>query len=813
MYQDTIFRDDTGESGSPRLIADGGMVSDEEEHWRALFPFGQPYENQEHGIKTAINTGANNGYSVVEGACGTGKTLMALVAGLTLCRDPDTDYERVVVATPLRQQMRAFEEDLKAINEHAASGETGPEPVTAVSLVGKKDVCPYSTGGSFSDGDVYTRCNPLRNSTREIVYDDSGDTGHGPDANPVANAMGLVNDAHEKTSDPTILDTAASPFADHPFEFDEQEYCPYYAQYLADDITDESSIPTDGRVLTRKRLMTDAVEYGTCPHTTMRDAMLDAEVVVGNYQHVFNPQIVDTFSGPLVNENTFLIVDEAHTLLRRVREELSDDTTHTTLVEAVDECRQVEQWLDSQNSKYQHRAQSILEQTDVSRDDIEELKAFLDGLASKVAQEARQQLNTAFPDRSPPYFDIDDVEVAFDDPQNATTDTLREWAREEGYNDSLWERGETIGEAIADIKSTIKREVENKTGEGTKFAEAAGGFLCDWASYDHTYYFRELRLVDRGLLNDEFTGWKATTRAELWLNNLIPASELASKLDSFGGGVLMSATLAPLDVFAQTAGLNYLTERPVETEIYELAFPEANRDSYAVELPPFTYDNRGDPSEAMSANGDATTGNRTRQQYLEALKDVITATPGNVMVYLPSYSEAEWATASLEDAVDKPVLCDVSSTNQETDALKEEFIDGEPKVLATSLRGTLTEGVDFSGDRLSAAVVVGVPILPFVDPLPKALLNAYQDEYGYQAGFDYAFGAPAVRKARQALGRVIRGTDDVGVRVFLDKRYTPAAGGNKEVRSLIPDAVAEEYTPITPDELSSKLTNFWANRG
>jgi len=799
-------------TSSPQYRADGGFHHRTAPDWQEIFPFESAYDAQREGIEQALSTGRNNGYLVLEGACGTGKTLLALTAGLTLARDPDTDYSQVVVATPLRQQMAVFEADLKTINKTVNAPSESVSPVTAVSLVGKADVCPYSTGGSFSNSKVYQRCNPLRQSTRKAVYVEGDGRQAASSENPVRNAMSLVADAKDKTHEPTVLDEAVSDFGEYPPEKEDISYCPYYAQYLADDIADESSIPTNGRILTRDRLMTDAVEYGTCPHTTMRDAMYDAEVVIANYQHIFNPQIVDTFSESLVTEDTFLIVDEAHTLFEQVREELSANTTHTTLTEGAAECRQVLNWLSSSRSGARNRAEAIIEDSDVTADDVDELREFLDALSEKIADEAQALIGREHPDATLPYYDIDDLAVGFDDPSTATTDSLMRWSQNAGFDETLWTRAEPVGEVVADIKETINREVEGKTGRGTKYAKAAGSFLSEWATQDHTAFFRELRVVDRGTLNDEYTGWKSTLRAELWLNNLIPAGELASKLDAFGGGILMSATLAPLDVYCQNAGLNYLVDRPVETSIFDLSFPPENRLSLAVDLPPFIYDNRGDPFGEPDDPGAASTAQEVRQQYLTAMANVCRETPGNVMLYLPSYTEAEWAATELESLIEKEILCDESSGNLATKELKTEFFEGPAKVMTTSLRGTLTEGVDFSGDRLAAAVVVGVPIVPYTSTRKQALLEAYQDEYGYNSGFEFAFTIPAVRKARQAVGRVIRGTDDVGIRVFLDRRYTPNAQNDREVRSLIPDVVTEEYDAIAPESLTDELSTFWESK-
>jgi DNA excision repair protein ERCC-2 len=257
----------------------------------------------------------------------------------------------------------------------------------------------------------------------------------------------------------------------------------------------------------------------------------------------------------------------------------------------------------------------------------------------------------------------------------------------------------------------------------------------------------------------------------------------------------MSATLEPLDVFREVTGLDRFESegRPVVERTYPLAFPEENRASFAVDAPKFTYANRGAPGE----------GTRTRQLYGDLLRD-IAQEPGNVLVGMPNYAEAEWAAAHLRERISKPVLLDESSGDDATEALKREFFADGGKVLVTSLRGTLTEGVDYRGDRLSAAVVCGVPIINTASPRTRAVRTAYDRVFGN--GFEYALTVPAVRKARQAIGRVIRGPEEVGVRVLLDARYARESWDG--VREHLPEAEREEFQPVSPDMLSLGLERF-----
>jgi DNA excision repair protein ERCC-2 len=174
---------------------------------------------------------------------------------------------------------------------------------------------------------------------------------------------------------------------------------------------------------------------------------------------------------------------------------------------------------------------------------------------------------------------------------------------------------------------------------------------------------------------------------------------------------------------------------------------------------------------------------------------------------MPSYAEAKWMAGELDERLSKTVLLDEASDDGATERLKADFFGGGEKVLVTSLRGTLTEGVDYRGDRLAAAVVCGVPIINTSSPRTRALKTAYDREFG--DGFEAALTVPAVRKARQAIGRVIRGPEEVGIRAFVDARY--ARDSWNSVREYFPAIEREEFSPVSPDMLRFGVDRFWSS--
>lgn len=803
----------TADSDVPPIYTDGGFgassqTGQETHHWSNIFPFGAPYPNQKQGIKSTLENGRKNGYSLIEGACGTGKTLMALTTGISLVRDPDTEFERVLVITPVKQQQQAFVEDLKSINDAARDDLIPISPVSGVTIVGKADICPYVESGNIESGDIYDDCTKLRKNTRSMMEEQAGD--------PVDNAMDLIDIAERDMDKPIEYDGNDSPFGQTPVPGIEDRFCPFYAQYRADDITDQHSILSKGRVLDRERLMQEAINYGSCPHTIMRDSMLNSEVVIGNYNHVFSPLTVETFSNPLIDDKTYLVIDEAHQLVEEVRDHLSFQTSHTAVDRAASRCRDVANWLSQSSSSRGNLANSVFKKYEtLEPEDVTAFGEFLEYLGDEIEDIILDKIEHAHPGCNPPYYDLGDFDIPLRDPESSSVDTITEMAHLEGYSCEVWEKAEDVGEAVSEIIGAINREIRDKTGNGAKYAKGVGNLLSDWAESNHTEYYREIRLVDRGFRSTDFDKqWKQTHKAELWLNNCIPGDRIASRLDDFGGGVIMSATLAPISVYKQNIGLNYLTDRPSNEEIFGLTFPEGNRCSLAVDVDAFTYSNRfsTNPEYQPDDQEKLDRMHNTRETYLSAMADVVRNTPGNILIGTPSYAEATWAADGLrERGITKEILLDQPSSNEDTTKLKEEFFAGPPKTLVTGLRGTLTEGVDYPGDQLSAVVCVGLPIVNTMSDRMAAIETAYDENFS-GPGFRYAFSIPALRKTRQGLGRVIRGADDVGIRILLDERYTSTSQHKNKVRRYFPDTAASEFRSIQPDELSTEIQSFWRGR-
>ncbi|MFB6127501.1 MAG: ATP-dependent DNA helicase [Halolamina sp.] len=773
--------------------------------WREVFGHDEPYPEQADGVEAALSVARDGGYLALEGACGTGKTMLALTAGVELVRDPDSDFERVLVLTSVKQQLRQFETDLRTLNENRPDDW---RPVSGLTLVGKADVCPYAREGSggVTEETVYDRCEGLRERTRNLV----GDGGDTTAAALASDARSAQIDLASSEAGPDYLATAGepTPYLPETPEYDGTataegtEYCPFYAQFL-DDLPEEGdpaeAVPfdwADRGHIDAAELVRLAAGHGSCPHSVMGALAPQVEVVVANYYHAFDPTTAGSFTGALLDDSTFVVCDEAHMLEPRVRDLVSDGVADATLRDAVNELTRVIQPVafDDQEGRTTADAELVrgeLADSDVSIDDVRRLRSFIEELREELDRRVKAHLDDERPDWRADLTDLDDAELPLRDPETPEPDDVSEWADRAGYGEAVWAKAEPVGALVARVLNDAEDEDKQRA------ASTVGRVLNAWYRLDHETYFRELRLERTWDETEPPDAWRRAYNARLELHNCVPSDAIGQRLAEFGGGVLMSATLAPLDVFRRVTGLEYLAEegRPVETRTYGLGFPDSNRASFAVDAPKFTYDNRGPPGEDTPC----------RRAHADAAATVA-ASPGNVLVGMPSYAEAEWMAGELDERLEKPVLLDESSDDDVTEALKAAFFNGPGKVLVTSIRGTLTEGVDYEGDRLAAAVVCGVPIVDTSSPRTRAVETAYDRSFD-GSGFETALTVPAVRKSRQAIGRVIRGPEEVGVRALVDARYARESWNS--VREFFPEAAREEFQPVSPDMLQFGLNRFW----
>jgi len=586
-----------------------------------------------------------------------------------------------------------------------------------------------------------------------------------------------------------------------------------------------------------------ATEQGVHPYSAMFDLLPAADLLIGNYNHLFDPRTAGIFREKIDLEATFLACDEAHNLTERVRDLRTTSRAGSTVRRARGELGVLLGTEGSAGLSAAVRSAHIerLGDAAVSRKDLEALldlfDLFEDVLSETGASALEAELDAEGGDGSRAdagsnagsteaiYALPRTIEAGLQEPERDAPDRLTTRIREAGLED--------LFAATPELAEALHQVLSDWTGaddpEAFTLSATVGvlRYLARWVDAGDVRYSRQLVLERRASAPERIRlprdaspeGLAANHRehytARIELRLCLPDRVLAAFFEEIGAGLLMSATLYPFGAFARTVGIEEVREQgtPVATDTYELPFSAGDRKSFAVSATPFTYRSRGptpDP-ERTTADGTAAAGSgltdaqrATRRQYARVLEATVAETSGNVLIAMPSYAEAGWAAATLRAAIergtipDRPILRDEPSPNAETEALKREFFaEGAsvPKVLVTGLRGTLVEGVDYDGERLAAAVVCGVPIAPSGSGSQRAIRFAYESVFGENRGYEFALTVPAVRRARQAIGRVIRGEGDVGVRLLVDGRYATERGRGA-VRELLPAHEREEFRVV-----------------
>ena len=179
---------------------------------------------------------------------------------------------------------------------------------------------------------------------------------------------------------------------------------------------------------------------------------------------------------------------------------------------------------------------------------------------------------------------------------------------------------------------------------------------------------------------------------------------------------------------------------------------------------------------------------------------------GNYIVFFPSYEYLNnvlehFETEDYEILVQKRGMS-ISDRNK----ILHEFdtVSEVSKIGFFVIGGSFAEGIDYIGDKLSGVLIVGVA-LPQFNPYNE-LLKSYFDEE-FDMGYDYAYTYPGMNKVIQAVGRVIRTDDDIGVGILFDDRYS-----HRKYRELFPRNWSHAKWIRRNTYLQNYLEEFWKKR-
>lgn len=244
----------------------------------------------------------------------------------------------------------------------------------------------------------------------------------------------------------------------------------------------------------------------------------------------------------------------------------------------------------------------------------------------------------------------------------------------------------------------------------------------------------------------------------------ISPSDVTSFLRKTKGVLHMSGTLQPLEQYVRTMGLPSDTI----TKIYPSPFPKDHlKVVYMGNVTTKQEEMRNDPSISSRIH-----------RYIAKMCNAVDR---NTLVFFPSYKMMREMRPFLEGYVKKKMYWEEPRQLKRTLQSLDAFRKGRDGVFFSVMGGSIAEGIDFPGDELCFAIIVGIPYPPPTLE-SKAMSALYDEKFGSGKGWEYVSAAPTLRKMKQAIGRLIRTEDDRGMAVIMDKR---AARYPKELDAVL----------------------------
>ncbi|MDD2582793.1 MAG: ATP-dependent DNA helicase [Desulfuromonadaceae bacterium] len=247
-----------------------------------------------------------------------------------------------------------------------------------------------------------------------------------------------------------------------------------------------------------------------------------------------------------------------------------------------------------------------------------------------------------------------------------------------------------------------------------------------------------------------------------------------------------SATLKPFDYYVRLSGLD---SGKVMTAEFESPFPSDRRKLLIIPQISTRYSHR----------------ERNYVRIADAIRRITALRQGNYFVFLPSFGFLERVAALFHPPDGFTVVRQERGMKAKDIEAVVEMLRSQsvPTIVFAVQGGSFSEGMDYAGDMIIGAFVVGPP-LPTYDLEREQMREYYQQKYG--AGFDYAYTIPAMAKAVQAAGRVIRSETDKGLIVLMDSRFLEASYS----QSMPTDWFGSDVTEMVSDRILSDVAGFWA---
>jgi DNA excision repair protein ERCC-2 len=470
-----------------------------------------------------------------------------------------------------------------------------------------------------------------------------------------------------------------------------------------------------------------SIEYAEkrriCAWAAAREAASDADILVCDYNHLFLESVrkASLSSMGIELENVIVVVDEAHNLPDRILRSLNRHLTYRMLGSGIDQLREYCDEMEKKGNAGFADGGSIA----VGRDCETALQAFRKKFSvwmKKMRESAK---------------DTKDIGNKIEEKVDAgmiLAMLRQELAKEELELETL----------IAQLMRVDEGELDQEDDDEDEELDAhrVGIFL----SILHEYELNPALCV---VFNSQGDDHRITTHL------LDPGIVSGRIFKSLVGGILMSGTLTPPEMYAETLGI------------------QSRRCAFHSYPSPFLEDRRpvmiaADVTSKFTARGPENT-----KRIRNHISAVLQSTPGHVAIFCQSYKMLEEIVGEEYWPGRRTYIEDRTWSKRVVDTRLNDLYnarDGGIKVvLAGVFGGRLSEGVDYSGNILDAVICVGIPIAP-QSVSQEALRDYIETKHGRGKGWKYGAIQPAVNSVLQGMGRAIRKVEDRAFILLLDNR-------------------------------------------
>jgi DNA excision repair protein ERCC-2 len=535
---------------------------------------------------------------------------------------------------------------------------------------------------------------------------------------------------------------AVCPVPGMPCRADQCEYAKGYFNRIGDAVT---SLVARG-AMPVEVVAEVAQAHKVCPFELSLDAALEADVVIADYNYVFDPvaRLLRFADG----QGLGLLIDEAHQLFPRSCEALSSSVPRSLVAAAKAEGFRPE-LTKRINGIARALTKAAKQTTAISHEEA------VGSNSRRFSQTSHASQTSGEPEQ------LIGFPKTLERALQRFVDTL---AQTDGDLVVAPQTRELLFLAIRWLK--LAGEFDPERYRAIAFHGQSGSLSAPSTSGGHA------QVPTRSSITAELS---------VGFVCLDASKHIAQTLSRFGADVRFSGTLSPLTMHSALHG------RP-DTRLERAGSPFAPQQLGCFIVP------------------DVPTYFRQRQQSLPRLSHLVAqiaaAQPGRYLVALPSFAYLRTLhQALLELPVAPRVICQHSGMDATEQAnFLDAFGQAKQAIGLVVLGGLFAESVDFADTKISGVICVGVGIAP--PSLRQQQSRQHFDGLGL-AGEQVTATQPAMVKIVQMAGRLLRSPSDSGVLCLVDDRYLHPEYGQYFPQLWQPQRVRA-------NEMSAVLAEFWA---